>query len=749
VKKLAAVFVLVVLAPALVLAWLATRSLRDQELVVHGQRALLHQASTDTLATEANLFFDEIRAFYGRLVEELLDEHGTEALAGNFDASLRSRWSQVSVGAALTDGGLWMSPAPDTADPAQRRFLQRNNAFLRGIEPGGEIYFAPTLVHNVIAAGPPPLPGSPSGPEALDALSPPAVEPGTTSRLRLGESSAGAEGAEGEGGSAAGAAPIAVAAPASTDPFQAQQKVAPGEDGLRSRAGFSQRFPSSDSSSARPEIAAETAVPDAEESKSEGRPADSSPESPSRATQSPAAPFIATESSFSFAEPEPEPESPVANRNVRPFAQIGHGESTASTQRLARAAEEALFENRARHPWSQIGASAAPLHEGMGDRPEGAVSRLVEGELEILLWRKDPAAPGTVFWAQLDLEEIKGDLATLLHASASRLGGQGEVCFALLDEAGEPVARTVADFVTEWRRPFVASEVGAVLPRWEIAAYLLDPAAAARSARAAQTALWMLVPLLLVAIGFGGALILREIGREMRLARQKTDFVGNVSHELKTPLTSIRMFSELLAAEGEPTPEKRREYTGIVARESARLGRLIDQLLDFSHAERGERRYRRERLPLREWLAETLAAPRQRLEEEGFRFAFDPDGAETEALVVEGDRDALAQVLLNLLSNAEKYGGPAREIEVRLQRSGPRHAEIAVLDRGPGVPRGHAKKIFEKFHRVDDSLASGIEGSGLGLTLARQIARAHGGELLHRPRPGGGSRFVLRLPVLE
>ncbi|MGH7970157.1 MAG: sensor histidine kinase, partial [Limisphaerales bacterium] len=136
------------------------------------------------------------------------------------------------------------------------------------------------------------------------------------------------------------------------------------------------------------------------------------------------------------------------------------------------------------------------------------------------------------------------------------------------------------------------------------------------------------------------------------------------------------------------------------------------------------------------------------LEAEGFRFQCALPAA---PIVVNADRDALAQVVLNLLSNAEKYSGECKEILLRLeQQSAPLpHIELAVLDRGLGVPPGAEEKIFEKFYRAHDALSSGIQGSGLGLTLARQIARAHGGEILYAPREGGGSCFSLRLPAAE
>ena len=139
---------------------------------------------------------------------------------------------------------------------------------------------------------------------------------------------------------------------------------------------------------------------------------------------------------------------------------------------------------------------------------------------------------------------------------------------------------------------------------------------------------------------------------------------------------------------------------------------------------------------------------RPHLENNGFNLECElPTGQ----LPVRGDGDALAQIIVNLLSNAEKYSGDKKEIIVQVaRREGPLPcAEVKVLDRGPGVPRGSEEKIFEKFYRAHDSLSSGVQGSGLGLTLARQIARTHGGDVVYETRDGGGSCFALRLPLAQ
>jgi signal transduction histidine kinase len=207
------------------------------------------------------------------------------------------------------------------------------------------------------------------------------------------------------------------------------------------------------------------------------------------------------------------------------------------------------------------------------------------------------------------------------------------------------------------------------------------------------------------------------------------------------------MFSELLAEGRVADAAKQRSYLGIITAEAARLTRLINNVLDFSRMERGEKKYTFQECDLGKVARDTAESYRPHLENHGFKLEC---AVPENPLRVRGDCDALAQIIVNLLSNAEKYSNGPKEIGVQaIRRDGPLPcAEIKVLDRGIGVPRGSAEKIFEKFYRAHDCLSSGIQGSGLGLTLARQIARAHGGEVSYEPREGGGSCFCLRLPIL-
>lgn len=397
-------------------------------------------------------------------------------------------------------------------------------------------------------------------------------------------------------------------------------------------------------------------------------------------------------------------------------------------------------------PASKLTVSETGFRELVEASGEGLLARFVDNKLRVLFWYHSRRNPNLVFGAKLSLGGLKQRLATVLDDLEPAL--RGDVVVALLDDNAEPFAVRPSAYAANWRRPFVASEIGEELPRWEVALCLRDPAGPARGAQSLKWTLGLLIFVLVVTIGAGSWLIVTDMRRQLAAARQKTDFVSNVSHEFQTPLTSIKMFSELLAEGRIPESEKQQSYLHIIAAEASRLSRMLDQVLDFSRLERGEQKYTRRPCDLVSLARDSVEAYRPQLESGGFELRCHWPETAVEVLA---EPDAIAQVLLNLLSNAEKYSKGAKEIELSLE-SDLNHegwAEVQVKDRGPGVPRSSEERIFEKFYRADDSLSSGIPGSGLGLTLAREIARAHGGDVLYRSREGGGSCFVLRLPVFR
>ncbi len=499
------------------------------------------------------------------------------------------------------------------------------------------------------------------------------------------------------------------------------------------------------------------------------RPAPSSALPRGEAAGAPVAPARGASDAAAAGEPEPAAETPAADgltragtRAVQSVEKAAKAEaaqqavSAFESDREVRRKVYAQAESKGQPPASRnVSPSVALEGEAGGPSPSVFVSeqlqfrqittgrdsslipRLLEERLWLLFWKRLP--DGRIVGCQLDGGELRARLLALLSPAATAVR-----ILTLLDERGEPLFAPAEGPARDYRRPFVAREVSELLPRWEAAAYLADPALVASRARLAGLILWTLVGLTTVSIAGGGTLVLRSMAAEVRLARQKTSFVANVSHELKTPLTSIRMYAEMLQEGRLRDPARRRKYLGTIVEESRRLTRLVNRVLDFARLERGERRYNFQSLDPEELCRGVLENQRPRLEKEGFSLSFQtrgqPGGKQTR-----GDPEALAQVLLNLISNAEKYSGRRKEITLAMSRESGRTL-IRVLDRGRGIPPAAARHLFKEFYRADDSLTNPVQGSGLGLAIARRIVRDHGGELVYLPRPGGGSIFQVELP---
>lgn len=576
-KKVALLLILAVFVPSLGLAWLALRSLRDQQIVLERQQFLLLQSEADRLTRQANESLSARQTEFAAQVESLLAARDPLQVARHFDVELKSRWPLAEVGFAVTLEGQILNPSPLDGATA-REFYLANSAFL-GNRESVEVYW-----------------NTPKG--AINLSTP------------LGQD---------------------LPPPAFSKQNALKRSVVPQQ------------------------------------------------------------------------------------------AAGGVGELD---------------------PPSRVTVSEAEFRQLVGDSTDGTLARFVDNRLRLMFWHRSPALPSHVFGVQVSLRGLVAGLAPRLQLAPELVE---EAAVALLDDGAHPVAVVPEGFrPPSWKRPFAATEIGEALPHWEIAVYLRDHEKLGRTAQTFTLTLLLLVGVLVTAIGTGGWLVVTDLRRQLTLARQKSDFVSNVSHELKTPLTSIRMFAELLGEERVSDPTKRREFLGIIGAEAARLTRLINQVLDFSRLERGEKTWNFSPMDLREVVREAVETCRLPLEAAGVDLNV-KDGADS--LWVSGDHDALVQIVVNLLSNVEKYAAARGELTLELVDSGPGHpVSLHVKDRGPGVPAGLEERIFEQFVRGDDSLASGVPGSGLGLTLARQMARAHGGDLRCRSRPGGGACFTLTLP---
>ena len=389
-------------------------------------------------------------------------------------------------------------------------------------------------------------------------------------------------------------------------------------------------------------------------------------------------------------------------------------------------------------PSSKVALERSDFQTAVGGDANGVLSRFVQNNLQILFWtRPDPNA-NWLFGLMLSTAELN-ELAKGVLPPEPKSG----TLLAILNDKTKPVSKSPANFTARWQTPFVATEVGEFLPHWEVALYLADPGQFTESARLVGLTLVLLITMALAAILAGGYLVALDTRRQLALAQKKTDFVSNVSHELKTPLTSIRMFAELLAEGRVNEPEKRSRYLRIIASESERLARLVNNVLDFALLERKRKSYNMQVTDAFPVVQSVWEAESNRLREAGFVVDW-VNGQDRYEVVC--DSDALAQILVNLISNAEKYSPEKKEITLQSRLEG-QMLTVSVLDRGVGVQKGMEKRIFQAFFRGSDSLSSGVQGSGLGLTLARRMARDQGGDVTYKPREDGGSVFTLRIPA--
>lgn len=257
---------------------------------------------------------------------------------------------------------------------------------------------------------------------------------------------------------------------------------------------------------------------------------------------------------------------------------------------------------------------------------------------------------------------------------------------------------------------------------------------------------WFYLLTLLLVLGvtlFGAYLLWRDVRRELRVAELCTQFVSGVSHELKTPLTAIRMFAETLRMRRSTDAQVQDEYLDTIVNESERLTRLLNNVLDFSKLEQGKKQYQREPCSLADIVEATANAMQYPLQQQGFELHVD---TADDLPSVDVDRDAIEQALLNLLTNSMKYSGESRDIDLRLRKCNG-DALIEVSDRGVGIEPEEQVRIFEKFYRAHTPENDHIPGTGIGLTLVEHIAKAHGGRVTVQSVPTKGSTFSLHLPL--
>jgi signal transduction histidine kinase len=461
------------------------------------------------------------------------------------------------------------------------------------------------------------------------------------------------------------------------------------------------------------------------------------------------------------------------------LAALGSAATTGDTSQLLDIYRR-LIEREYVAPASALAVIADQVRAALGDAPNDAASRAAIDDLD----------------ARLKVARARADLAAILDldvAALSRMAGPGDMgrpatgnsdwtlVYRRLtdgDVIGLIVDNTVLDGIAE--RAGIATGLLAEGTRAMVRGINEERSAQATSLTLASASFGQFMPhinvLLMRTAGTadpldaivrrrgrrhialtGGLVALLVIGliatirgaaRERELARLKSEFVSTVSHELKTPLTSIRMFGEMLQ-QGVAGSDRDREarYHGIIVKESERLGLLIANLLDYSQIERGTRRYVQDRELAGEVVGEAVTTFQRLREGENQQVLLEVEEAagDTPLFI---DREVVVQSLLNLLSNAAKYGDGKEPIEVRLASRAGDHVAMSVRDRGPGIPATEQLKIFREFYRAPSAYKSQVEGTGLGLALVKQHVEAQGGEVELDSSEGKGATFSIVFPRL-
>jgi signal transduction histidine kinase len=253
---------------------------------------------------------------------------------------------------------------------------------------------------------------------------------------------------------------------------------------------------------------------------------------------------------------------------------------------------------------------------------------------------------------------------------------------------------------------------------------------------------WTIVTLVLI-LTFGAALIIRTIANEMEILKIKSDFVSSVSHELKTPLTSIKALVERLQEGKVKEKSKMQQYFSVISQDADKLTNLVTNILDFSKIEEGKKEYNFVETDVSQWMTQCIENLKKNDIQKGLAIHSDiaPD---LPSILL--DRDSLSQALNNLIDNAEKFSQDRKEINLNVKLDGT-NIIISITDYGIGIPQTEIDKIFDKFYQGKSALSQSVRGTGLGLTLVKHIVEAHGGRVSVKSEMGQGSTFALILPM--
>jgi signal transduction histidine kinase len=307
-------------------------------------------------------------------------------------------------------------------------------------------------------------------------------------------------------------------------------------------------------------------------------------------------------------------------------------------------------------------------------------------------------------------------------------------------ENGEELLES--DYIPEDIPP-VYAVFPSTLPLLSLALYPEDSGLLLSLFRPGESVFFYIFLVIVIILAFGLFFTLQTINNEIHLSRMKSNFMSTVSHEFKSPLTSIRQLAEMLVRGRVPSTEKQQKYYETILQQSERLSHLIDNILDFSKIEEGQKVFRFENNDIIPLVSDIVGSFQEHTADEGFQISLEISEPIPH---VSFDREAMEQVIHNLLDNACKYSGDSRTIELRLFLKGNK-VFFSVRDYGIGIRKEDHDKIFSRFYRAGEELTQGVKGSGIGLTIVKQIVDAHHGDISVESNPDKGSIFTVMLPV--
>jgi signal transduction histidine kinase len=340
------------------------------------------------------------------------------------------------------------------------------------------------------------------------------------------------------------------------------------------------------------------------------------------------------------------------------------------------------------------------------------------------LWCHDPDETVHVMLVPADdlLERLRSPAESLRVAVAVNDGDGSDVWGGLLPQS-IIVARHLSDLALPWQLRVASAnpaETGTIL---------------ARRRTFAVTGLGLMV----IIVAAAGFFVFRAVHRELEIARLQADFISTVSHEFRTPLTAMNHLTDMLQ-ENAVAPERLPQYYGALQRETSRLQRVVEGLLDFRRFEAGRRAYRMELMDPQEVVRQVLESFAGRHGSHRLHASLDARCA-----TVSGDREAIAVAVSNLVDNALKYSPADAPISVEVE-AGEGMVKISVQDHGPGIRRDERRRVFRRFVRGTAARDGNVKGTGIGLAIVQAVMKAHGGRVHLQTVPGQGSRFTLLLP---